>query len=510
MANDLAWDFLKNDALKLAVITNLKKCGIEISQMEIMVLELGCNFADRTNDPDAVTYKAACSEKFPDEIIKNNLNDLINSAELKELKNIRTKLDNGNNQDDLEHGNLCQEFIKKRQYFWSSFIKRNEEKFICNGKALDWENQKFLFLFVELREKSAFKYKKIIEYVLGEISENLESVEAIAGFLSSAFFSFKMPNKRALFGDYVDYFLKKNELPPAEVLIELSAEKYEGSESEARIYIDCQDVVDLEILDEVGEKDRIINSENRRMIRKMMEISKRGMVYLHAEREGEKGKRNCLIKKLVKGEKDKGLYIKFFGYLCWGIVYDGREEIIYERGQYILNSSENKEEYLAKIEILKEKIDVLSMPAKLKKWFDSNRIRNLVEILKEQKHGTAVILTNSSREVERLCRLNRGILIKEDVSIYGDESGWNKEQLLSLTSIDGALFMNLNGRCVAIGVIVDGVAKRKGNNGKGARYNSIVNYVRQKGKKNIYLGIIVSEDGMIELTCNLESEDAIC
>lgn len=105
------------------------------------------------------------------------------------------------------------------------------------------------------------------------------------------------------------------------------------------------------------------------------------------------------------------------------------------------------------------------------------------------------------KELDRLCRYKRGIKIKSKIQYSPKENsdtGWNPEQILSITGIDGALFMNFAGKCLAMGVIVDGEAKTPGNIGRGARYNSIANYINLKKKGN-YIGIIVSEDGMIDI-----------
>lgn len=498
MVKDLTWEAAKNDRLSSELTANLKKCGIEIDQMEVLGLELCCNFRVSLNNPDKVTTcKVEASSNFPGEKIKEALAGLMVDIE---------KVIDVSCQKSLVEVNAPQ----KLRVAFNCFAAKLSEFIVCvpvacEAEIVNAERKSFLFIIVQLKARDMSKYREIIEYVLGEVAVELERLDAIPVFLSSKFFASKMPNKRVLIGNYVDWFLKERDLPAAEVLIELSAEKYEGSESEARIYIDSVDVTDIGILDDLGNDYRMIHSENRRMIRKMMEISKEGTIHLYAERRGA-GK-DCFITKLVKGEKEKGLYIKFFGYLCWSIVCEGKEKIIYERGRYILNSSQSEKEYLTKIETLKDKIDMELMPSELLDWFESDRMRKLIEILIEQKHGTAVILTDCSDEIERLCRLNRGILINKDIGICMENNEWNAKQLLSVTSIDGALFMDLNGGCRAMGVIVDGEARIKGNTGKGARHNSIVNYVRQKGKSNIYLGIIVSEDGMVELTCNLEPED---
>lgn len=246
-----------------------------------------------------------------------------------------------------------------------------------------------------------------------------------------------------------------------------------------------------------------------------MEISKRGSMHLYAERiseeKGGERKRYCLITKFIKGKDDEGLCVKFSGFMCWSIVRDGKEEILYSRGQYSLNQTDNKNEYSMKIDRLKEQIGTL-MSDQLEKWFEDKWLEALIDVLKDQKHGTSVIIMDQGRnqklddedEVMRLCKMNYGTLFAEKVA-YRKDNEWDGEQLLSITSIDGALFMNLQGEGLAFGVIVDGIVKKPGNTGKGARYNSITNYVEQKDK-GIYLGIIVSEDRMVELTCNLKEK----
>ena len=139
-------------------------------------------------------------------------------------------------------------------------------------------------------------------------------------------------------------------------------------------------------------------------------------------------------------------------------------------------------------------------------------LENLISVLKEQHHGTSVIFLhhenedNVKKEVERLCKVNRGTLLQSNIK-YSVENGWDKDTLLAITSIDGALVMDWTGCCLAMGVIVDGKAAdaHPGDVARGARYNSISTYVMQDdfirdGFKVI--GIIVSEDGMINIKNN--------
>ncbi len=72
-----------------------------------------------------------------------------------------------------------------------------------------------------------------------------------------------------------------------------------------------------------------------------------------------------------------------------------------------------------------------------------------------------------------------------------------------VTSIDGAVLLDHNGVCHAIGVILDGVASEKGDASRGARYNSAIRYYEQFGRDNPTMIVIISEDGMINLVPNL-------
>jgi DNA integrity scanning protein DisA with diadenylate cyclase activity len=67
----------------------------------------------------------------------------------------------------------------------------------------------------------------------------------------------------------------------------------------------------------------------------------------------------------------------------------------------------------------------------------------------------------------------------------------------AVTSIDGAVLLDVGGRCHAIGVILDGDVSPLGTRARGARYNSAVRYVQShRGRA---LAIVVSEDGTVDI-----------
>jgi hypothetical protein len=70
-------------------------------------------------------------------------------------------------------------------------------------------------------------------------------------------------------------------------------------------------------------------------------------------------------------------------------------------------------------------------------------------------------------------------------------------QMVSLVaSIDGAVLVDLDSRCHAIGVILDGPASPKCTPSRGSRFNSAVRYAYGR---NDCLVVVKSEDGMVDL-----------
>jgi hypothetical protein len=66
-----------------------------------------------------------------------------------------------------------------------------------------------------------------------------------------------------------------------------------------------------------------------------------------------------------------------------------------------------------------------------------------------------------------------------------------------VTNIDGAVLIEPNGMCHAIGAILDGLATDKGDSSRGARYNSALRYANSS--RYPMLAVVVSEDGWIDL-----------
>lgn len=128
---------------------------------------------------------------------------------------------------------------------------------------------------------------------------------------------------------------------------------------------------------------------------------------------------------------------------------------------------------------------------------DLNHIQQIIALAKKQRHGTSIVICNKAREESaRLAKKARAILI-DPVSLID-----NNEAILKLTSIDGALVISPEGICYSIGAILDGEAVVLGDTARGARYNSLNNYViwrAESDKTYKTMAIVISEDQTVDI-----------
>jgi hypothetical protein len=121
----------------------------------------------------------------------------------------------------------------------------------------------------------------------------------------------------------------------------------------------------------------------------------------------------------------------------------------------------------------------------------------------DQQHGTTFIISGGARqEAERLhhqCFRLRPLPLTPDL-------------LPALTDIDGAVLLDVQGTCHAIGVILDGRVSEQGtlvgNRGRGARYNSAVRYADDEQCPRSLI-IVCSDDGMLDFIAGGERQPCI-
>jgi hypothetical protein len=119
---------------------------------------------------------------------------------------------------------------------------------------------------------------------------------------------------------------------------------------------------------------------------------------------------------------------------------------------------------------------------------DTRLLYRVVEVAADQPHGTMVVV--SARAAEEAARLSGMATGLEPTTLTSD-------LVRRVTSIDGAVLLDPDGKCHAIGVILDGHASGRGKPSRGARYNSALRYVEAHGGGA--LAVVVSEDGRVDV-----------
>ena len=121
----------------------------------------------------------------------------------------------------------------------------------------------------------------------------------------------------------------------------------------------------------------------------------------------------------------------------------------------------------------------------------SDYLWDLAQKATSQPNGTIlVITTGAAQEAQRLTRQCFRVVPRIMTPTV----------LRLVTNIDGAVLIEPNGICHAIGAILDGLATAKGDSSRGSRYNSALRYVNSS--KYPMLAVVVSEDGWIDLLPN--------
>ena len=129
--------------------------------------------------------------------------------------------------------------------------------------------------------------------------------------------------------------------------------------------------------------------------------------------------------------------------------------------------------------------------------YGEKKILEIVEQAKRQSHGTTIIVTDhAASECERLKKANRAVGI-QPVTV-------DEKTILSLSAIDGAMIIDPQGICYAIGAILDGATVNEGTIARGARYNSAITYVDYWSsglaeEKIRAVAIIVSSDDTVDV-----------
>lgn len=290
--------------------------------------------------------------------------------------------------------------------------------------------------------------------------------------------------------NYTESLCKKSGGFDRELISLISARKYEKRELFSRIFFGEMPESEMEISFEGGNcRKWEFSGENLRFVRKVLETTQ-GERVLVVSREGGVQ----MMRGIAVLQENVGNQITFNGYLKWKLTGSGKELLRYEEGKFHFSDEKLTEvKGLGDIHLENEKI-----------------IKDTIYALKEQAHGTSAVFLDGKaleEELDRLDRNNRLCRIKP-VSILnsGEEEKIKRfrKLLIGLSAIDGALIADYQGNIHAIGAILDGESVVEADMARGARYNSLKNYVNwlvgSKGyERNQCFAVIISEDGGIDV-----------
>ncbi|WP_216849020.1 DNA integrity scanning protein DisA nucleotide-binding domain protein [Pedobacter sp. L105] len=262
----------------------------------------------------------------------------------------------------------------------------------------------------------------------------------------------------------------------------ISSLKYEGAEGFGKMVIAHKDHQNVKI---TMELEKPIHIKDFRKVRKFLELADNKQLILCD---------SALIYGLCQltgkyNHHDESLFIvNFTKHFHWEVVHHENIMIaVAFRMPDLYNEKISREKFYSNLK-------------RLFTGIDKSRLNTLWDITIEatkQKHGT--ILAISSEANKEAVRLSSQCFKIKPIRI-------NKDIIHQITSIDGAVLIDTDCTCHAIGVILDGIATENGDSSRGARYNSAVRYYEYMENKAQTVLVVISEDGIIDLIPDLKPQ----
>ncbi len=237
-----------------------------------------------------------------------------------------------------------------------------------------------------------------------------------------------------------------------------------------------------------------ISLNDIRKVRKLFELSDPGESSLVLTKNGIVGVGET---DLIAAQRDASFSVEFNGHHKWELWKDGCSLMVVEFGLPRLKRKlVSKKEFT---KLTKKAFDKIADEQIEKLW------RVTVEAIK-QEHGTMLVISDEAEsEAERLRAQSFKLSNPVDLWNKLGEAKNAMNIVNHVTSIDGAVLLDRDCICHAIGVILDGVVCELsgGDSSRGARYNSALRYrqYRTNGTDtdcNLAI-IVVSEDGTIDI-----------
>lgn len=418
-------------------------------------------------------------------------NDLINIRYANNLVGISTSIETltnlyerRNHLKDLLEINITQTYIDHSILYYSDFFISDNYIF-CFAYKFD---RKIVDSYYKMAPSTGLKIRSIIDAII------LESIRYInqctVNFINDRDINLRSINdllkdsgKLLLSAILSDHVVNN----PFDKFSKISSLSYEKTFSNGKILL--LDPAEIKTISEKKHMKLLLTFEDRialsshRHIRKLLELSKKD-IYLLSDGE--------YVYSVIQFNEDIShleaqthyFIIEFNTYYSWQLNHN----------QNKLMQVTNEEVYIPK-----PKVSYSNFSYEFKKIYpdaENKKIiyiyKLLLEALKQVKGTILVISKNARSEAFRL--KNQGFII--------NPTYLNTSTIKSITSIDGAVLLDLDGYCQGIGVILDGVATDKGDPSRGARYNSAIRYVETIANNELYsdsIAIVISEDGDVNI-----------
>jgi len=231
--------------------------------------------------------------------------------------------------------------------------------------------------------------------------------------------------------------------------------------------------------DFIVEFENPVSLRRHKLARKIIEMCGENLCCVYV---GEKG----IVGLCESSFEDVEMFVvSFVGHYRWALSFEGRNLMISDYGVPKLPAKRLKEDRFRSIG---RRVFPHAPDASLTHLWD------IVSAAIEQRKGTLIVISGGAeREAERLSKQSLGI----------NPIRLEPKHVERVSGIDGAILIDPNGMCSAIGVILDGEASTHGDMSRGARYNSALRYQESRADT---MCIVVSEDGYVDLLPDLKPQ----
>jgi len=262
----------------------------------------------------------------------------------------------------------------------------------------------------------------------------------------------------------------------------ISSLKYEGAEGFGKMVIARKNHPNVRL---TMELENPIHIKDFRKVRKFLELADHKQLILS---DSVLIYGLCRLRGKYNNHEESLFVVSFTKHFHWEVSHQDNVMIAVSFRMPALYSEKiNREKFFSSLKRLFEGIDKTQL----------NTLWDITMEATKQQHGT--ILAISSAAEEEALRLSSQCFKIKPIKI-------NKDIVHQITSIDGALLIDIDCTCHAIGVILDGIATANGDSSRGARYNSAIRYYEYMEKKAQTLLVVISEDGIIDLIPNLKPQ----